>query len=128
VNNHDRIHAALRDLLTRKRGAFVIIEEQQSGKFVQFAGSTEKPLLLDLPTQTLSQAEKERAKKLFVSLGGAGLEEWEVTDLSGAPAGTQAGFQMEFGRDPDAATAVALRVLKEVYGFPENVQLVITDN
>ncbi|MHC4180737.1 MAG: TY-Chap domain-containing protein [Planctomycetota bacterium] len=129
MNNQDRISTALADLLNRSSDdAFVIIEEKRTGKFVQFAGSTDGPLLLDLPTQTLTQAEQDRAQELFVSLGTPGLEKWAVTDHTGAPAGTQAGFQMEFGRDPDAAAAVAMRVFHEVYRFPDVVELVITQN
>lgn len=129
VNNQARISTALTVLLNRSGDdAFVIIEEKRTGKFVQFAGSTDQPLLLDLPTQTLSQAEQDRAQELFVSLGAPGLEKWAVTDHAGAPAGTQAGFQMEFGRDPDAAAVVAMRVFTEVYQFADLVELVITQN
>ena len=55
------VREALSRLLTRPSGAFVIIEEPRSGKFVQFAGSKDEPLLLDLPSQTLSPDEMAKS-------------------------------------------------------------------
>ena len=52
--NTQRIEAALQALLQRNNeDAFVIFEDKATGKFVQFAGSAEQPLLLDLPLQAL---------------------------------------------------------------------------
>ena len=68
------VHGALISLLKRPAEAFVIFEEPKSGKFVQFAGSIEEPLLLDLPIQTLSPAEIEKAKTIFGEMGYSGPE------------------------------------------------------
>jgi len=108
---------------------FVIVEETKSKKFVQFTGSVTGGLLLDLPIQTLAREEQERAQRLFVALGGPGLEKWPVFDVPGGnPVGEQAGFQMDFGRDADRAATIAMRVFREVYLFSDEVDVTIIEN
>ncbi|MCW5777742.1 MAG: hypothetical protein KIS87_15000 [Phycisphaeraceae bacterium] len=103
-----RITTALQEVLSRNDAAFAIIEHSQSGKFVQFAGSKREPLLLDLPAEALTPEEWERAERLFSSLGGTR---------------TESGFQLETGRDAGGAARIALRVFREVYLLPEDVEL-----
>ena len=53
----DTIKAAIARMLDRPEGAFLIVEDSQSGKYVQFVGSRDEPLILDLPLQALSADE-----------------------------------------------------------------------
>jgi hypothetical protein len=70
---------ALQTLLVQPNDAcaFVIIEDVESKKFVQFVGSLERPLLLDLPAQSLSETEFYRAV-LFFRRRGVGGQEYEL--------------------------------------------------
>lgn len=118
------------DSLTELLGAqdndsFVIFEEANSGKFVQFSGSSVDPLLLDLPAQTLDAEEMQRATSLFSQLGYAGPETHQVfTDESCAvPAGSQVSFDVQFERDANRAADFTLSIFESVYGFPENFDL-----
>ena len=87
------VRDALTRLLTRPSGAFVIIEDPQSGKFVQFAGSKDEPLLLDLPSQTLSPDEMTKAKAVFAEFGYPGPETHLGQEFPGGPrAGEQTSF------------------------------------
>ena len=58
-------------MLDRPEGAFLIVEESESGRFVQFVGSRDESLLLDLPLQTLSPEEMTKARAVFAELGYA---------------------------------------------------------
>src|SRR5262245_2363089 len=65
----NRIKAGLEALLLREgKDRSVIFQERKSEKFVQFAGSTMEPLLLDLPSIPLSAEEMARAKTFFAKL------------------------------------------------------------
>ena len=116
--NAEIIREALIRLLSRPSGAFVIIEEPKSGKFVQFAGSEKEPLLLDLPSQTLTQDEMKKAIAVFSELGYPGPETFPVQEHPGGPpAGEQTSFVVTFGKDVDKATELAVAVLHRVYGL-----------
>jgi hypothetical protein len=115
MNFYPKIEAALNRLLASEEGAFVIFDDRASGKFVQFAGSRDEPLVLDLPVQQLSAAELERAKILFRDLG-IGYEEWPVFDKPGGQEiGAQGGFQLELGQDTRRGADLTLRVFTEVF-------------
>jgi hypothetical protein len=105
-----RIIAALQEMLRRNDSPFAIIEHGPSQKFVQFAGSAQEPLTLDLPAQSLTPSERARAQQLFASLGG-------MT--------TESGFQLDAGRDAQEAARVALRVFREVFQLPEDAELTV---
>ncbi len=124
----EMVREALTRLLTRPPGAFVIIEEPRSGKFVQFAGSKNEPLLLDLPFQTLSSEEITKAKALFIELGYLGPQTYQVQESPGGPpAGEQTSFNVKFGNNVDKATELAVTVLHRVYGFGEDTKLKLTE-
>ena len=116
-----RIRDALAALLTREPGdAFVIFEDKAAGKFVQFAGSSEEPLLLDLPSQPLSKEEFARAKTFFASHG--------VQPKSPYPSGEgPVSFNLHF-QSPDEAADTVLAIFQEVYGYSEMPELTITEN
>lgn len=123
--SHEKlVRASLERLLSRPRGAFTIIEETMSGKFVQFAGSKEEPLLLDLPSPTLSSKEMEKAKSVFAELGYSGPETHQTQEYPGGPtAGEVTTFMVKFDQDVDKATELVLAILHRVYGFDENAKL-----
>lgn len=110
--------------------AFVIFEEQISGKFVQFAGSADEELLLDLPTQSLSEVEQARAKRFFEALKISGPRKYalyadKTLEIIG---GVQTSFQTKFGRDPQLAARVALDIFEQVYEFPKDFVLIVAEN
>ncbi len=120
-SHSDTVRNALTRLLTQPLGAFVIIEEPLSGKFVQFGGSKDEPLWLDLPSQTLSPDEMTRAKAVFAEFGYAGAE------VDHDPAGQDTNFIVKFGTDVDKATELAVAVLHRVYKFGDDTKLKLTE-
>lgn len=127
-SHREVVRAALNRLLSRPSGAFVIFQDAQSGKFVQFRGSIEEPLLLDLPSQTLSPDEMTKAKTLFSELGYPWPETFQLYDYPGGPpAGEQTSFQVKFEQDVDKATELSVAVLHRVYEFNENMKLKLTE-
>ena len=128
--NTQRIEAALQALLQpTNEDAFVIFEDRATGKFVQFTGSAEEPLLLDLPLQALDTAERQRAQDLFrtFSLPGA-----TAADLYDKPGGTivgqQVSYQLECGKDCTHAAETAMRIFEVVYGLPSAFDLIVEEN
>lgn len=131
MDNQSRIVDALSALLQRRnKDAFVIFEEKRSGKYVQFAGSANEDLLLDLPSQTLTEEEMKRAEVLFRGLGIPGPETYEMyTDESmETVAGTQTSFHMGLGRDVVRAAEVTLAIFERVYQFPPDFPLALDEN
>jgi hypothetical protein len=129
AGNRARIESALTALLERQnKDGFVILEEKASGKFVQFCGSAREGLLLDLPCQALGGAEMERAKAYFLELGVRP----EGSDVSDGPGGKVVGrqfsFQKRFGREARAAADVTIEVFRDVFRFPADFELVVTEN
>ena len=119
MDTNATIKSALASLLVQPddAGAFVIIEDAASKKFVQFIGSRERPLLLDLPAQALSEAEFYRAVAFFHSRGVLG-QEYEVFDAPGGrPVGEQFTFQLPVP-SVDDATEVVFAVFEQVYLLP----------
>ncbi len=125
------IAQALNRMLQRaNEDAFVIFEERSNRKFVQFAGSANSPLLLDLPSQTLSPQEMQRAVALFSSFGSVGPD---IHNLYTDPtckviADQQVSFNLDLGKDIQLAAHIALTVFQQVYRCPTDFQLVIAEN
>ena len=117
------VRDSLTRLLTRPLGAFVIIEEPQSGKFVQFAGSKDEPLLLDLPSQALSPDEMTKVKSVFAELGYPDPETYETAWYPGE----LPNILVRFGTDVDKAAEAAVAVLHRVYGLDEHTKLKLTE-
>jgi hypothetical protein len=93
---------------------FVTITHKPTGKFVQFVGSTTRPLLLDLPAQTLDAAERERARKFFAARG---LHEPLKYDLGDPKNGgwTQLTWNLRLGHDTALAADTAVAIFAEVF-------------
>lgn len=112
--NETLITEALGRLLTRKDdGAFVVITEETTSRFVQFAGSSREPLILDAPRRPLPSDERAAIEQLF-----AGHDGLRVTEES---------VQVVFGRDVGAAADAALRIFREVYRLDADIRLVVRD-
>lgn len=123
------VRNALTRMLNRPHGAFVIIEESKTGKFVQFTGSKTEQLLLDLPADNLSPSEMQKAKSLFIGKGGPGLETHNLLEYPGGPsAGSMTIFNLYLGKDVEKATTLAVAVLHDVYGFDETAKLKLKEN
>ena len=128
MNSYSQVTAALTSLLTRENDdAFVIIQERQTQKFVQFTGSKTDSLMLDLPSQTLSELEFRKAAQLFEQMGVAGTE----SPVFDEPGGRVVGEQFTFNKVCNSATEAANLVQKIftiVYGFPLNCEIEIIEN
>ena len=125
MDNTTAIKAALESLLVQadEARAFAIIEHSDSGKFVQFAGSLSSPLLLDLPLQTLSEAEFYRAVVFFRRRGIAPAEYELLGEPLGKPVTEQVAFQFQM-RSVETATEIAIAVFAEIY-LLANCQLLV---
>jgi hypothetical protein len=92
---------------------FVVFEEAESEKFVQFSGSDEEPLVFDLPSQALDANERIQAKTMFAQMGIA--RQHSVDD--------QYTYNVNFGKDVDQAAELTIRVFREIYRFPDDFRL-----
>ena len=126
--NTKNMRIALARLLKRPYGAHVIIEEPSFGKFVQFSGSANEPLVFDLQRQSLTLDEFEKACQLFRELGYPEPETFEVYDAGRTPVDTQTSFIVPFGDDIEAATTLALEVFDKVFGINSSVTLILTES
>ncbi len=126
--NAKLIDKALSKLLQRPYGAYVIIEEPATGKFIQFSGSVTEPLFFDLPQQTLNLDEFEKARILFAEMGYLGPESFAIYETVGGRATEiQTSFNRSFGDDIVKARELAIAVLHNVFGFESNVTLLLTE-
>ncbi len=126
--NAKLIDKALTHLLKRPYGAYVLIEEPATGKFMQFSGSITEPLFFDLPQQTLNMDEFEKARSLFAEMGYQGPESFAIYETSGGrPTEIQTSFNHFFGDDIVKARELAIAVLHTVFGFEHTVTLLLTE-
>lgn len=118
------VELVLNELLALRDRSFVLIEETTLEKFVQF-GTTDggQELTLDVPIQALEGNELERAQVLFQEYGvEEPEEELAINTLTMEPY-RQVGFKLPLGRDVKKGTEVAMRVFREVYYLPEDLQI-----
>ena len=129
MSHPEQISQALSKLLQRSNeDAFVIFEDTKTKKYVQFAGRTREPLLLNIPFVALTPLELERAKKLFEEYK-IKPEETPVSDYKGGPVtGKQSHFYMKLGNDTKRATEITLRIFSEVYMLPPDFKLGVEEN
>jgi hypothetical protein len=124
------VSAALAALLQRTNDdCFVILKEQQTGKFVQFA-TGHSGLLLDLPAVALDKNEWGRAEHYF--LDEHGVTPYTSEQYSDAAMTISTGLwmtiYMELRQDVRKATRIALDVFDQVYLLPLDFQLMIEEN
>ena len=116
VPNEEAVNDALRNLLQRgEPDAFVILVDAHTGNFIQFLGSKEGPLVLDLPFSGLSEEEMDRAAGYFESEGMA-------------DARSDESFSVTLGQDLGRATKLALGVFGDVYESKPDFSLKIEEN
>jgi hypothetical protein len=94
---------------------FVVFEDAESKKFVQFSGSNEEPLVFDLPSQTLNADERIRAEKMFAQMSVK--RQPSVDD--------HYTYNVNYGKDVDRAADLTVRVFREIYKLPEGCKLEI---
>ena len=128
MSNRKKINAAISALLTRdNEDAFVIFEHVKTGKFVQFAGAVDGVFMLDLPSETLSEDEFQRAVEYFKALG-IDVSEYDSFELQGdRVVGKSITFNQDFRSVPEATQAV-LDIFDQVYGFANDCEISITEN
>jgi hypothetical protein len=121
-----RLTAAVEELLelrTDEPWGFVLAVHPPSGDFVQF-GLAEGALFIELPVDSLSSDELERAHEVFREAGMPETVRVE-TLLPGGEAGHTPAFQA--GLDGSAeAGRLGCRVLREVHRVPDDAELSIT--
>ena len=77
--NDKKLHGALVRLMNNPDGEFVIASDSLSNKFIQFSGSSNESLIVDLPIQTLSPNETKKATRLLSEYGVTHTR-WAVVD------------------------------------------------
>ncbi len=102
-------------------GAILVVEEGDTGKFIQFIGAE---LIVDLPGQSLEDEEMVRATTVMQKLG-VPKEIYPVTGESGETL-FQTSFQKELDGDVAEGTRIAATVLREVFGFSPGARIRIT--
>lgn len=108
-----QLEDSLEQLLARDNdNGFVVLEEQHSSKFVQFAASRETGIVLDLPVKSLSAEERQRADQLFSS--------FSVTHNA-------YGFELPIGRDISLAVEITTRIFNEIYRLDAHAEFTITE-
>lgn len=107
--------------------AFVILEDAETKKFVQFGRGP--GIKLDLPLAALSEAETERAASFFETLGVATARELEAPDPShNGKVRHHVTFEYDFGNDARTAADTALSLFTAVYGQVPQARLRLIEN
>jgi hypothetical protein len=122
-----RVESAIRLILENiGEGWFIILEEPETEKFVQFAYDEGSGLVFDLPFQALDEDELARARQV---LGEVGVGD-EVASIFDSPDGEAVGEQRSFnsmvGKDVDRAVDLVYRVFTYVYGFDDKTRFNVT--
>ncbi|NCB40146.1 MAG: hypothetical protein EOM80_15405 [Erysipelotrichia bacterium] len=123
----DRIRTAL-NLLLQNTGDdwFIILEEPEHEKFVQFAYDEGPGLIFDLPFQALTDDEIEKAKKLMASFNIVPEELTAMDHPGGQKIGVQHSFSAQIGNDVELAVSLAYRVFREVYELADDTPFNVT--
>lgn len=98
---------------------FVILEESETGSYIQFAwwGS----VVVDLPLVALDVEQQARAAQVFDKLGaGTPLIDPGPDDAAAEPTQT---FQHDFGRDVAEAARFGCTALRSIYQLAEDLPL-----
>lgn len=111
--NVQAVKTALEGLLKADEPSYVLLEDSKSGKIVQFAGSADEPLCLELPSARLRPEERTRAKRFFSRLD---IERNRIVE-------GHINYQVILDDDVDQGTALALSLMQEVFRLPPHVDL-----
>lgn len=113
LSNKETIKETLRQLKAGQTPEdFVIFEDKDSGKFVQFTDA----ILVDLPVANADEMAILRAEIIFKNAG---------LPFTQSNQGKFVTFDMDFGDDIDAAADFALTLFREFYNLPERFELEI---
>lgn len=122
------IHQALKELITRTNAdAFAIFTERGTGKFVQFAGGRDQPLILDLPKAELTETESDSALRLLRQYAEQ-VERKRVVHRPGVLMVGKHGLDLVLDKDVDKASRIAIEVFREVFQLQGDIDLEITEN
>lgn len=117
---YDRIHKALEVLCGNSGdGWYIIIQESESEKFVQFALEENGGLIFDCPVVAL---DKDELKKAEILLGKYGIKPADITG------GNFVTFNADLGQDLKKAATIASEMFKFVYEKPERAKFDIIIN
>lgn len=123
----ERIRSALLTILQNNGDDwFIIIEEPEHEKFVQFAFDEPTGLFFDLPFQALTKDELEKARSLFARLAIDSQKVPVLDQPGGKEIGQQESFNHHVGRDIDMAVNFAYSVFREVYALDDSARLDVT--
>jgi len=124
-----KLRTALSRLIDNPYGSYLIVEDPEFGKHLQVSGSINEPIVFDLPCNTLTLDEYDRACELFNALGHNGPETFEIsTPFSNVPADTQSSFLMTFSRSNlGTLEQLALTVFAHVYQTDQRISLNIIE-
>jgi hypothetical protein len=123
----ERIYDALVALLHRgTENSFVLIEQPQSGKFVQFGKGP--CLCMDVPCVELDGPEADRAYQFFQRLGEDYPREYDAPDPKTGQVRHGATFYHDFGQDAKAATTAVIELFTRVFQLTGDIELLIEEN
>jgi len=121
----ERIRAELVKMMEKDGPfTFVIFEESNTGKFVQFAGNKNQELTFDFPSNQLSKEEFQKANEILKKYSIEHKIEPTYTDETETEvAGSISSFTKRINNDIDLAIELISRVMIDVFGFNENIEL-----
>lgn len=123
----ERIKHALQTIMQNKGDDwFIIIEEPEQEKFVQFAFDEGEGLIFDLPFQALNKTELAKARKLMAEFSITPEAQPAFDQHSGKEIGKQESFNAQVGGDLELAINLSYRVFVEVYGLVDTTPLNVT--
>jgi hypothetical protein len=120
-SRRESVRTALIAMVSQVRDPFVIVQEAQTRKYIQFYNE-EGQILIDLPEIALSEDEARRAGEYF-SRHGIPFVVVENEIESGAESTLESWQRVYPAGEMDAVLDVAFGAMVEVYGFDSNVEL-----
>jgi hypothetical protein len=125
--NEKSIYTALMSLIGRcELDSFVIFEEPQSGKFVQFHHGPR--LQLDVPLVALAGPEADKAHNFLREYGKGLPRSFRRENPDTGESGRYLAFHHDFGRDAHTAAKAVLAFFRTVYDLPSDADISITEN
>jgi hypothetical protein len=103
----------------------VLIEEPNTGKFIQFG--TGPKLVMDVPCVGLTNQEADRASEFFREFGEHYPREYDAPDPKTKKTHHGATFEHDFGKDARGAAQAAIRFFGNVYQFAPGTVLVLKE-
>ena len=117
-----RIANSLSALILRTNDdRFVIFEDQETEKFVQFSHLADRRLIPNLPENPLDGPAMARATAYFMQ------HDISPDTYEAVPSGTHTSFNMDLRRDVQRATRIVFDVFEEIYLLPD-FELIIREN